>query len=884
MKRQLRLYFILLTLVFSIFSFANVTLFPLVKATYVEGFITLDTVWTLVDSPFIISNETIVCANATLTIEPGVEVRFGGFFNLVIEGRLIAEGAKDKTIKFTSNELEPAAGAWETLWFNSTQESSLSYCIIEYGLNGITVENGTVTIQNSTVRHNSENGITILDGYVRVEDCEVLNNTMGGIFVSGSSQVNVQNNVISGNGDGIILNGALTSQISITQNQISFNQHSGILCEAETYSNTIIVNNTVSQNHYGFCVSSDAVTNITRNYILNNHVGIMYESGTGHQSHFNDIIGNDLGMDVSGASVDATYNYWGSSSGPYHKTLNPRGKGNPVGGDGVNLDFIFFLTHPIDYNNAPPTAILWTDKVLVAPNQPVTFVGADSYDDGRVNYCLFDFGDGNTSGWTTLSLFTHSYSSIGVYSASLTVKDDFNVTSNNVASVQINVTNMIPLDVSVALSNYSVEYNEEVSVTVYVSLSGSAVEGANVTLFSVRGGIFTPEWGLTNDAGYFTAMFKAPNVTDITDVRIIARASEPSYAHGSAYDYLKVIPPLMVQLNAEPSTLKSEETATITVQVLDSFEMPVANVLLTLSAENGELSATASVTDSNGIAIFDFTASQTLTQINGTVLVVATKAGYGKGQGLCIIPIEPKVLFVEVTADPTTIVSEGKVNVSVRVTYEGNPIAEANMTLTCESGGIFLPSFALSDDNGNATFIFTAPPVDATCNVTLLAKATKEGYVDGENWLNITVNPGILDVEIMAEPVIVPCESTILRVYVSCNQAPVFNASVSLSCSDGTIPTMTNWTDVNGYCTFVYIAPQTTTSFSVNLTASAAKYGYVSGEKQVSITVNPEAAPSEGWPLTTILLIVLIPIIIAVVVVVLVKLKIIEVSAGEEES
>jgi parallel beta-helix repeat protein len=987
MKRQLRLSFILLTLIFSIFSIANIALFPVVKATYVEGFITQDTTWTLVDSPFIISNETVVCSNATLTIEPEVEVRFGGFFSITVEGRLIANGAKNKTIRFTSNELEPKAGVWGTLRFNSSEESSLSYCIIEYGLNGITVEKGSVNIQKSMIRRNSENGVTISDGYVHIENCEVLNNTMGGIFVSGNSQVNVQNNVLSGNGDGIILNGDLTSEINITQNEISFNQYSGILCEANTYINTKIHNNTISKNYYGFCISSDAATYIARNYILNNNVGIFYESGIDHTAHFNDICDNSLGMDVSsGASVDATYNYWGSSSGPYHETLNPRGKGNPVGGDGVNLDFIFFLSHPIDYNNTSPTAILWTDKVLVAPNQVVTFVGTDSYDDGQVNYYLFDFGDGNSSGWTTLSLFTHNYSSMGTYSASLMVMDDFNITSNT-AFVEINVVELPFLDVSITLSDYTVEYNEEVSVTVYVSDGVNAVRDANVTLFSVRGGIFTPKWDLTNSTGYFTALFKAPNVTEITDVRIIARASKFLYADGSAHDYLKVLPPLTVQVNAEPPIVKSEETAIVTVQVMDSFEMPVANVSLTLSAENGDLSSTTGVTDLNGIAVFNFTAFQTLTQINATVLVTATKTGYGRGQGLCIIPIEPKVLIAEVTADPATIisetssiitahvtcdsipisdvtvtvssnvggnfsstsettdsngnaaflftapkttvrdglsatitisaaksgyidgegyvlitilpkilsvqisaepnatVSEGKVNVTVQVTYEGNPVAEANITLTSESGGFFLPTFALSDDNGNATFTFTAPQVDAPCNITLFVKATKDGYVDGENWLNISLSPGIIDVEIIVEQSqIVSGESTTVTVYASCNQAPVFNASVSLSCSDGTIPVMTNLTDINGRCTFVYIAPQTATSLSVNITANATKYGYLSGEKQVSITVNPETKPAEGWPLTTILLIVLIPIIIVVIVVVLIKLKVIELSASEQES
>ncbi|MGQ9530912.1 MAG: right-handed parallel beta-helix repeat-containing protein [Candidatus Bathycorpusculaceae bacterium] len=987
MKRQLRLYFILLTLIFSTFTFANIMLLPSVKATYVEGFITQDTTWTLIDSPFIISNETVVCSNATLTIEPGVEVRFGGLFNITVEGRLIAEGTKNKTIKFTSNELEPKSGAWGTLWFNSTQESVLLYCIIEYGLNGVTVENGALNIQECAIRQNSENGAAILGGYVSIENCELLNNTIGGIFISEGSQVKVQNNVISGNGDGIILSGNLTSEISITQNEISFNQHSGILCEANKYDNTLILNNTISKNSFGFYISSDAATYITRNYILNNSIGVFYESGTSHKAHFNDIYGNNMGMDVSyGASVDATYNYWGSKSGPYHKTLNPHGKGDHVGGDGVNLDFIFFLTHPIDYNNTPPTAILWMDKVLVVPNQPVTFIGADSYDDGQVNYYLFDFGDGSSSDWTTLSLFAHNYSYTGTYNASLIVKDDFNSTSD-IAFVEINVANLPSLEASITLSNYTVEYNEEVSVTVYVSDGLNAVQGANVTLFSVRGGGFTPKSGLTNSTGHFTAIFKAPNVTEITDIRIIARASGFFYADGSAHEYLRVLPPLTVQVSTEPSAIKSEETAKVIVQVTDSFEVPVVNVSLMLSAENGELSATIGVTDLNGMAIFNFTAPQTLTQINGTVLVIATKTGYGRGQGQCIIFIEPKVLTVEVIADPARIlseasstvtahvtcdsipisdvtvtvssdvggnfssaskitdsngnaaflftapqitirnginatisisaaksgyvdgvgytlitilpkilsvqisaepnatVSEGKINVTVQVTYEGNPVEEANITVTSESGGIFIPkNSALSDDNGNASLIFTAPQVDAPSNITLSVKATKNGYVDGENAIDISVSPGMIDIGITVEPSsIFSGESANVTVRVSCNQSPIVNASVSLSCSSGTIRVVTNLTDINGYCTFTFIAPQITTPLSVDLTANATKYGYVGGEKQVSITVNPEAKPSEGWPLTTMLLIILIPIIIAVVVVVLIKLKIIEVSTGEQE-
>lgn len=987
MKIKAEVLSILLILTFSsILSFVNMPLIPSVKATYVEGLITQDTVWTLVDSPFVISNEIVICEGATLTIEPEVEVRFGGRFSITVEGRLVAEGTSDKMIKFTSNGLQPEAGNWGAIRFNSTKDSSLVFCIIEYGANGTLVENGSVQIQNSVIQFNL-NGITVLGGSVTIGNSLVANNTLNGIYIAGG-QVNMQENVINSNGDGIFLTGNLTtSEISINHNEISFNRHSGILHGANAYESTIAIrNNVISNNSYGFYVSTDNATLITRNYILNNGIGVFYEKGTEHKANFNDICDNDLGMDVSPeAFADATYNYWGSKSGPHHEFLNPRGKGNSVGGDGVNLDFIFFLTHPIDYENSNPTAVLWTDKLVVAPNCNVTFVGTDSYDDGQVNQYLFDFGDGTTSDWTTLSLFTHSYSSMGTYTASLMVIDDFNTVSAN-AYVEVNVVDLPPLDISMALSNYTVAHNEEVVVTIYVSDGVNAIGNANVSLFSIKGGSFTYNHGITNSSGYFVTTFKAPDVTEITDVRIIARASKDFYADGSDYTYLKVLPPLTAYVTADPSTVKSEETATVTVYVMDSFGEPVSDASLTLSSENGILSAITGFTDLNGTATFDFTACQTLTQIEGRVAVTVVKAGYETQQVQVTIPIEPKILVVDVTADPQIIiseetslitvhvtcdsipvsnvtvmvssdvggnfseilgytdldgnvtfiftapkvtvkdgiyaiitvtatkdgyvsgedyaviaikpkilsvqiiaepdvtVSEGKVSVKVQVTYNGSSVAEANVTLSDHEGFETLMS---SGYDGVANFVYTAPLADTPRKVTLWAVATKDGYVDGEDTLTITVNPGILDVEITVNPYpsVTSENPVIVTVYVSHEQTPAANATVNITFSNESIPSATNLTDASGYCTFVFVAPQTTAQLSIDIVLNATKYGYQSCEKQTSMIVNPKVEvekPAEGWPLTTILLIV-IPVVIAVVVFVLVKLKILVVSFAEEE-
>ena len=980
MKKQLKLFAILLTITFSTLAFADKMFFLPANATYVEGPITQDTVWTLVDSPFVVSKNVTVCPNATLTIEPQVEVKFGGKFSLTVEGRLVANGAKDKMITFTSNRYEPKAGDWGAIEFNGTQSSSLVYCIVEYGTNGVAIENGPLNIQDSVVNLNSENGIMITNGDVEVKNNEIVNNTMSGIYITGGSQVNVQNNNVRSNGDGITLTGNLTSEINIRENRISFNKQRGIHLDADAYTNTIILNNTLSANSYGFYVSTNVSTYITRNYVSNNTVGIFYEKGEDHTAYFVDIYDNGLGMDVSsGAAVNATHNYWGDKSGPHHETLNPRGKGNPVGGDGVNLDFIFFLTAPIDYSNTRPTAVLWADKTLVTPDQTVTFIAADSYDDGRVDQFLFDFGDGTDSGWTTLSTFTHNYSSTGPYNAQLIVMDDFGDESDSDATI-ISVQSLTPLEASITLSNYTVNYNEEVLITVYVSDGVSAVENANVTLFSVKGGSFTPLSGLTNSTGYFTATFTAPNVMEITHVRIIARASKTGYADGSDYKYLKVLPPLTVQVAAEPATIKSEETATVTVHVTADFEQPVADASLTLSSEYGNLSPTTEITDVNGIATFIFTAPQTLNQINVIIMANATKIGYAEGHGQGTIVVEPRILVVEVTADPAIIVSEemsaitahvtsegdpisdvtvtvssdeegnfsattettdsdgnaafaltapqttvmldatitvnatrsgyvngegqvtitikpkvlavqvaaepnvtiseAGVNVTVQVTYDMVPVPNASVTVASESGGYFSATTGLTGLYGDVTFAFTAPPVNEQSNVTIVARVSKIGYADGEDLLNITVNPGILSVEVEADPsTIMSRESTVVAVYVKCNETAVANASVTVLSSDGSFLVADKTTDSQGHCTFIFNAPRTRTELPVIIVANASKNGYITGENQTTIAVTPGAGG--GWPLLTILLII-IPIAIVVIIVVLVKLKVITFSVEEE--
>jgi len=880
MKKQVKMLFILLTIGFSILSFASNKLFPAANATYVEGPITQDTVWTLVDSPFVVSNDVMVYPNVTLTIEAGVKVKFGGAFSLIVSGRLYANGM-GKTITFTSNKEQPEVGDWNAIEFYGTEKSTLIGCFVAYAKDGIYIENGNVEIKSSTVNRCSQNGINANNGELTVQNSIIMENEGNGIRITGNGQVTIQWNSIIANGNGVLLTGNETSRVNIGQNKISANKENGIQFNANNHYDIIILNNNISSNSKGFYISSSTSTRITNNSISYNNIGILYDEGT-HTTHFNDIYGNEMGMDVaSNATVNAEHNYWGDASGPYHELLNPVGKGNPVGGDGTNLDFIFFLTKPIGYVNSRPTASLMTDKILIPQDEIVTFFATNSSDEGRVDRYFFDFGDGSNSGWTTLSIFTHRYSSVGTYYAKLTVMDDFGAISNTVMTT-IRVQNLPPLHVSIELSDSIIHEGEQVSIALYVTDGAMAVENATVTMFSVKGGEFTQPSGFTNKSGCFVTTFVAPDVTEIVNVRIVARTSKLGYADGSDHEYLEVLPLLSVQITATPNVIRSEETAQIMVHVKSNGQ-PVSNASLKMLSSGGSLSSETGITDSNGTLSLVFSAPQTATFLNVTITAIATKTGFMEGVGQAIIIVEPKVLSVRVSAESNVTISEGKLNVTVHVESD-MPIVGANVTIMAENGN-FSANTELTNTYGDAKFIFTAPQVNEQTSITITAWATMTGYAENQSLLEIIVNPRTFYIQIIA-PTVESKRSATVTVLVRCNEdeTPVADATVTMSSTDGNFEVMTKTTDSTGTCTFIFYAPQTPTDLSVNITANVNKNGYIAEGEQTTIKVTPKTTPQAegGWPISTILLII-IPIAIAVVIVILIKLKIIVVSFKEEE-
>ncbi|QZK91308.1 DUF1573 domain-containing protein [Flavobacterium sp. CHNK8] len=69
----------------------------------VQGNISFSTTWTKALSPYKIIGDVQVPSGVTLTIEPGVEIRYTGDYELLVKGRLEANGTQPNTIVFRSD-------------------------------------------------------------------------------------------------------------------------------------------------------------------------------------------------------------------------------------------------------------------------------------------------------------------------------------------------------------------------------------------------------------------------------------------------------------------------------------------------------------------------------------------------------------------------------------------------------------------------------------------------------------------------------------------------------------------------------------------------------------------------------------------------------------
>jgi len=371
-----------------------------IAQTNISGFISSNTTWTVAGSPYIITGNTLLDSGFTLTIDPGVVVKFTKGKSLQISGTLRAIGTSAAQITFTSNAVTPAPGDWEYILFNTQSRdyntlsgtgSIMKYCVVEYG--GGSSNWGAVGmsiafpfIDNCTFRYNANSGITF-SGNIAGSPASFLNvinsyfhdnttqNNGGGIRFQPQQfaplqplniDVNIANCIFHDNkaaeGGAIWVTGTASEVINIDGNTIFENtalaEGGGIyvafigdyLWNQENITNNIIYNNKAGADGGGISVGISVLQPwgeehgiIKNNIIYNNFAS---GRGGGIASHGGKTISNNI----------IANNSAGASSGAFF---------------GYGFVLPFFNNHVID-NLAPNQILTFNDAVGSYPNNTIT--------------------------------------------------------------------------------------------------------------------------------------------------------------------------------------------------------------------------------------------------------------------------------------------------------------------------------------------------------------------------------------------------------------------------------------------------------------------------------------------------------------------------------
>jgi hypothetical protein len=127
--------------------------------TNISGGLFTNTTWTVTGSPYILSNDVALFPGYSLTIEPGVIIKFNSNSKLILRGTMTCIGTNQSPIVFTSNLPSPTNGSWVGIEIDNSQGGKIigSYILGQYAENFIKIlspSTGQVlSLNNSQIRN-----------------------------------------------------------------------------------------------------------------------------------------------------------------------------------------------------------------------------------------------------------------------------------------------------------------------------------------------------------------------------------------------------------------------------------------------------------------------------------------------------------------------------------------------------------------------------------------------------------------------------------------------------------------------------------------------------------------------------------------------------------
>ena len=232
----------------------------------VDSIINKDTIW---KGNIVIDEMVVVKKGVTLTIAPGTIISFNkrdrdkngiGDSGIIVEGRILAHGTKDKKIIFTSASEKPEPRDWSYIMvLTAGPDNIFSYCEVHYAFTGLQIQYSNAKITDCFFNKNYE-GLRFNSSNLVVEHNSFLNNTVGIGFAGLDGKVIIRNNIISNNNVGVLF-------MRPRVNPVEFKKQQKIV------EMPLLENNNINSNHeYNFKIGEDQSKDID---VSNNWWGSM---------------------------------------------------------------------------------------------------------------------------------------------------------------------------------------------------------------------------------------------------------------------------------------------------------------------------------------------------------------------------------------------------------------------------------------------------------------------------------------------------------------------------------------------------------------------------------------------------------------------------------